>query len=113
MGDHVNLNFSGGSARLVSGRGSITFLNIGEQSGVAAGSLSIWDGQDTGGILLAYIHLNQGETIAAGLGRGQLVFKAGVFVGVIGGSMQGNIAVNLTPSDAEWEALLVLSGVTP
>jgi hypothetical protein len=105
MGDHVNLPFSGASGKLVSGRGTVTWINVAETSGAAAAAVQLFDGSDTGGVPMGYFQLVEGTTLALSLGRGSLTFRRGLYVSVVSGTVKGGFAASLIPSDAEWAQL--------
>lgn len=104
MGYHTNLPFAGVSAKLVSGRGSVTFINFSETTAAAAAAVDLWDGSDTGGVYLGQIRLVEGTCLVSAPGPGRLVFTRGIYVHVLTGTLVGNIGVRLLPSDAEWQA---------
>lgn len=105
MGDHVVLPFTGATGLLVSGRGSVTFINFAETSGAAAAAVELYDGTTTGGVYLCRVQMAANGTQLAGLGRGQLTFRRGIYASVVTGTIKGSIAALLTPSDPEWAAL--------
>lgn len=57
--------------------------------------LELWDGESTGGILLACISIAPGGAVTQSLLAGQVPFRGGLFLNVVSGSAKGSIYVRV------------------
>lgn len=111
--EHTNITLPASSATLITGRGEITAYTIGENTAAAKATVRLFDGESTGGQLLAYLNLPSGTTAIGAVGPKALVFQHGVFFQLDSGAVTGVVSVRLRASEAEWRELIeVLTGET-
>jgi hypothetical protein len=68
---------------------------FGTDSASAQAVLELWDGESVGGVLLACISIAPGAANTQSLLAGNLPFRSGLFLNVVGGSAKGSIYVKV------------------
>lgn len=82
---------TGGSGKLITGQGCITYSSATDQNNVAGSALSIYDGESANGQQLIDYTLTQNESTSEILGLHWLQFTEGLYVNVSSGSVVGTI----------------------
>lgn len=86
-------NFPGGSGDIAN-RSTVYGFGLRETTGTAAARVDVYNGNDTGGILIAPIDLNPGQSVRDVLGPSGVGCDMGVFVNIVSGSVAGSIWVD-------------------
>jgi hypothetical protein len=78
----------------VDGRGGrIVYWAFRETSGASPATFRFWDGSSNGGLLVAPISLDPGESIREFPGFHSLPYRIGLFLEVLSGTVEGQVTI--------------------